>query len=107
MEELRLIVQTVANLPTLTIWVLCGYLVYKLAVIGSVYGLIRYAIEKFVEWRTKPVKYKIGAAVINEDVAAMLSVQINRLCSTSYIHSRDVIKLRDALDYIEQQEKKK
>ena len=46
MDELKLIIEAIAGLPTITVWVLFGYLVYKLAVVGSVYGLIRFAVEK-------------------------------------------------------------
>lgn len=107
MEELKLIVETVAGLPTLTIYVLCGYLIYKLAVVGSIYGVIRFGIEKFVEWRTMPapipapIQYKMNGFVLNEDVALGLSAQLQRLSSTNYIHASDIVKLRKALDLIE------
>ena len=111
MEELKLLVATVAGLPTLTVWVLCGYLVYKLTIIGSLYGVIRFGILKFVEWRTMPapmpapIQYKMGALTINEDVALALSAQLQRLSKTGYIHTSDVAKLRAAMDYIEQRAK--
>ena len=54
MEELKLLIEAIAGLPTITLWVLVGYLVYKLAVVGSIYGVIRFGIEKFVQWRTTP-----------------------------------------------------
>ena len=41
MEELKLLIEAIAGLPTITLWVLVGYLVYKLAVVGSIYGVIR------------------------------------------------------------------
>lgn len=50
LDELKLIIEAIAGLPTVMVWVLCGYLIYKLAVIGSVYGLIRLAINKAHEW---------------------------------------------------------
>jgi len=112
MDELKLLVETVAGLPTLTIWVLAGYLLYKLCVIGSVYGVIKYAIQKFVEWRTMPppplapIEYKFGGFVINEDVSLALIAQLQRLASTNYIHAADVTKLRKAIDYIEQKDEK-
>ena len=35
MDELKTLIEAVAGLPTLTLWVLVGYLVYKLAIVGS------------------------------------------------------------------------
>lgn len=113
MDELKLIVETVAGLPTLTVWVLCGYLIYKLAVIGSIYGVIRYGIEKFVEWRTMPppvpapIQYKLSGFAINEDVALALTAQLQRLSGSGYIHTTDIKKLQKAIDCMEQQAKEK
>jgi hypothetical protein len=100
MEELKLLIEAVAGLPTITLWVLIGYLIYKLAIIGSMYGVMRFAIQKFVEWKTNPKTFKIGGKAINETVAFELEVQVSRLVSTSYIHSSDVLKLKQALDIV-------
>ena len=54
MEELKELVTMLKDTPTFVLWVLCGYLVYKLAVIGSIYGLIRFAIDKTHDYLTKP-----------------------------------------------------
>lgn len=50
MDELKILVDMVAHLPQMVLWVLCGFLAYKLAVIGSIYGLIRFCIGKLYEW---------------------------------------------------------
>lgn len=60
MDELKLLIEMVANLPTLAIWVLVGYLVYKVAVIGSIYGLLRLLIEKTHNWLTVRKTESIG-----------------------------------------------
>ena len=106
MDELQLLVQTVAGLPTLTIWVLCGYLIYKLAVIGSIYGTIRYIADKFVEWRNKPIKYQLENLMINEKVEHLFIAQIKRLTSTTYIHENDIRKLKNAIDLMLNEDKK-
>lgn len=100
MEELKLLIEAVAGLPTITLWVLVGYLIYKLAVIGSMYGVIRYGIAKFVEWKTVPRQFKVGTQCINEDVEQALQVQLARLMSSIYIHSDGVLKLKTAIDTI-------
>lgn len=97
MDELKLLIDMVANLPTLAVWVLAGYLAYKVAVVGSVYGVIRLLIVKVHDWKTQPKEMKIGSKSINEATAEALNAQIARLGSV-YIHMSDVMILRDALD---------
>lgn len=105
MDELKLLVETVAGLPVLTLWVLGGYLVYKLAILGSLYGTIRYLADKFVEWRNAPPlppapkEMNLHGITINEDVARALVAQIMRLSgNTAYIHTSDVNKLKNVID---------
>jgi len=115
MEELKLIIEAIAGLPTIMVWVLLGYLVYKLAVVGSVYGLLRFGIEKMhdvaVEKR-KPPPVEIGILLdgINfdsESTKTALLMQLNRLRfigkateAPSYSIHKDygVRKLREAID---------
>jgi len=110
MEELQLLVNMVANLPTLTVWVLVGFLVYKLAIVGSTYGTIRYALDTLIKWRNKPdiVEHHIGknTPVIDEHVAEGIMRQIRRIRSTSYIHMSDVVELTKAIDEMLDKRKK-
>lgn len=46
LDELKLIIEAIAGLPTIMVWVLLGYLVYKMAVIGSIYRLIKFTVQK-------------------------------------------------------------
>ena len=110
MDELKMLIEAVSGLPTLTIWVLLGYLVYKLAVIGSTFGIARFAIQKFVEWKTTPR----GAIVKADEVACIsdakeiLMGQISRLGNKQhrgYIFREDVEKLRKALDIVLEEKK--
>jgi hypothetical protein len=100
MDELKLLIEMVANLPALAVWVLVGYLAYKVAVVGSIYGVIRLLIVKVHDWATKPkiMALKIGAKPIDESTAEALNAQISRVCNGSYYHMSDVQKLREALD---------
>lgn len=112
MEELQMLVTMVAGLPTLTIWVLAGYLLYRLVIVGSIYGVIRLAIERYHSYKTTPppakvVEHKVAGCCINEDVLQALQVQVIRLATAGgYIHSSSVTKLRDAINLIEQGEVK-
>jgi len=113
MEELKLLIEAVAGLPTLTLWVLVGFLIYKLAVIGSVYGTIRYGIEKFVQWKTTP-KHMLedktdmvkNIAITHDGTFDALVEQLRRLIGkgfdnnrigTRYIHGQSVDWLREAI----------
>lgn len=98
MDELKLLIDMVANLPTLMVWVLVGYLAYKVAVVGSIYGVIRLLIVKGHDWLTRPKQARIGTRTLNAEVAEELQVQINRLGTHGYISSRDVMILKEALD---------
>lgn len=109
MEELKEILHIIAGLPSLTVWVLVGFLVYKLAVIGSIYGTIRFGIQQFVVWRASTVSrpFKMGSRLIDESVGEALQAQIVRLCSmTGYIHHSDVVRLQRAIDAALEKEKK-
>lgn len=108
MEELKLLIGMVNELPTLAVWVLLGYLVYKIAVLGSVYGVIRLSINKLHDWATKRQRIVdvTGLGCISTDVASMLKAQIMRLPhNRTYIHASDVQELAKAIDYM--MEKKK
>ena len=98
MEELKLLIEMVSHLPTLTVWVLAGYLAYKIAVIGSIYGVIKLMIQRLYEWKTHPAQFKVSTRIIDAQTAEALQVQIARIGSTSYIHMSDVQALREALD---------
>lgn len=83
MEEIKLLVEAVAKLPNAALWVLLGYLVYKLAVVGSIYGTIRFAVEKLHSWKTQPktLLYKWDETVvpINEQVKVNIINTLTRL----------------------------
>ncbi len=110
MEELKLLIEMVANLPALAVWVLVGYLAYKVAIVGSIYGVIRLGIVKFHDYLTAPVvtEHKLIGKTIDEATNMALQGQLARCfsSSTSYIHMSDVLKLKQALDMIEKGEVK-
>lgn len=116
MEELKQIVDMIASLPTMALWVLTGYWIYKLAIIGSVYATIRFCVAKFVDWKTTPpppphpVVYNFKGILVNEDVAIALAGQLTRLQTDSgygYVHASDIARLTKGLDLLEAQEEAK
>ena len=105
MDELKLLIEMVANLPTLAVWVLVGYLVYKVVVIGSIYGLARFAIDKLHNWLTDPKRKTvdfdilIDGEIITGNKEA-LKAQVRRIKRETgvYIHASYVDWLRYAID---------
>ncbi len=101
MDELKMLIEMVANLPSLAVWVLVGYLVYKISVIGSIYGVIRLLIIK-----AHDVLLHRGYTVtetqlrcVDRQVHAALVEQCLRLRENSrYIHMSDVLQLSNAID---------
>lgn len=100
MEELKMIVDMIAHLPTLATWVLVGFLFYKLMVVGSLFGLARLIVVKLHDGLTnqKPKQMKLGVKTVNEEVAVELTEQLGRLSTTNYIYHTDVRQLKDWLD---------
>ena len=68
LEEFKELVQLLNNLPHLALWVAAGFWAYKVIVIGSIYGLIRFAIDKLHDWLTKPkaVEWKFASVRLHE-----------------------------------------
>ena len=100
MDELKLLIEMVADLPALTVWVLVGYLAYKLVVVGSIYGVIRLLIEKAHHALTtkRMTEYYLGDITITDNVAAELRTQLRRLTPHNYIHASHVAWLKEQLD---------
>ena len=103
MEELQMLVNMVASLPTMAIWVLVGFFAYKTIIIGSIYGVIRTGMTLLHSWATKPkkIEYTLHSEPIDATVAAGLQEQIRRINANKYVHQSDVAKLAMAIDIVE------
>jgi len=88
-EELKELVQVVNSLPQLALWVAIGFWAYKVIIIGSVYGVIRLAIQKAHSVLTKEkvvvtqVRFK-DLTIINEDALKALLVRVINRPGKSY-----------------------
>ena len=94
----------VNDLPALAIWVLIGYLIYKITVIGSIYDVIRLIIVKMhdVLMDRKSVVKPGEIPCIDDTVHAALIMQLRRLKTTVYIHNSDVQNLANAIDKMQE-----
>lgn len=112
MDELKLLIEMVANLPTLAVWVLVGFLCYKISVVGSIYGVIHLAIVKFHDWATRPPPPKVltlRGKTISQDVADRLETAVTRIPGNKgllYIHNDDVSALEEAIQLVLEKHRK-
>lgn len=114
MEELKLLVESIAGLPDLAIWVVAMYFFFKLAIVGSIFGVARLFINKvydiyFAKHNKPPTpiiektNVHFGQFVIR-DYHRDISVEVERLLKLmvkkdmSYIHSDDIEDLRKFID---------
>lgn len=112
MDELKLLIEMVAHLPAMALWVLVGFFVYKVAIIGSVYGVIRFVAGRLFDWlqakKTRKVEYKeirpmLEGMCIKAETERLIA-QLHRLrgkglsIASEYIHSSSVDWLREAID---------
>lgn len=119
MEELKELVTLVGHLPALTVWVLLGYLLYKLAVVGSIYGVIKLGITRLFDWlqqrKAREVEYKEVRPMLDgmciRGETDRLTAQLHRLrgkgltIESNYIHDRSIDWLRQAIDEKEERER--
>lgn len=119
MEELKTLIELVSKLPAMAIWVLVAFWCYKVIVIGSIYGLIRFGIEHLYLWLIKPKCEMIDFRVVLDgqtvgNALEPLIAQIRRISGYGdgigkgpYVHTNGVDILREALnDWFDKQEKK-
>lgn len=107
MGELKELISMVAGLPTVVVWVLVGYLVYKLAVLGSIYGVMRLLIDKAHNWLTAPkkVEWDLADITIGSSTKLVLTEQLIRMrLKSNYIQFEDAERLRRAIDWLLEQE---
>lgn len=115
MEELKMIVDMVAKLPQMALWVLIGIWAYKVAVVGSIYGVIRFITEKthsyLVTRKTAPLEVKavelrpvLDGMVITGELDALVAqlhrvrLHVNGTSALTYMHNNSVEWLRQAID---------
>ena len=109
MEELKVLVDMVAHLPQMALWVIAFFFVYKVTVIGSIYGVIRFVTSSLFSWLTsKKVDYKeirpmLDGICISGTVNGLMT-QLHRVkgkgtgINSDYIHKQSVDWLREAID---------
>lgn len=107
LQELKEILGIIKDLPHMVMWVLAGLLFYKVTIVGSIYGVIKLAIEKIylVLTKEKTVKfeYTLGGLPVNENVDAAIVQFLREVKKDSgsyggYFNITDLQHLRDCYD---------
>jgi predicted transcriptional regulator len=107
MEDLKTLLELIARLPQMALWVALGFWAYKVVVIGSIYGVIRLGIIKLHSWLTTPkheliyqdVRLLLDGEVITGSKDALVA-QLQRIKRSTgqYVHPSDIAWLREAID---------
>jgi hypothetical protein len=114
MDEIKQIIEMVAKLPQLAIWVLVAFWAYKVIVIGSIYGVIRFVVEKVHSWATTPKEFNVRAVLDKWCIAGEADdfiAQVKRIrgkgtnIGSNYVHGCSVQWLREAIDEKEARER--
>jgi hypothetical protein len=104
---LKDLVLVIKDLPQFALWILGGFLFYKLFVVGSIYGVIRLAINRLYEYLTHPkppvetiVKYDIDKIAIRDhNITAKVIFILERIRGSGpYLHSYHINWLEDAIE---------
>jgi len=112
MDELKILVDIVKDLPNAVLYVLAGFLFYKLFLLGSItaalYKAFSLLIVKVHDWKcngtiNKNYSFRIGSLCIT-GVDDNLMEQLKRIrnqrvkIDSQYIHGSDVCWLSEAID---------
>lgn len=110
-EALKELVAMVKDLPEFALWILIGFLFYKLFVIGSIYSVIRLGINKFAEYlkgknTAVTIKaVKLGDFVFTEETGAQLGEVLDTL--SKYHDAQVQIQMENDEDYQKATEEQK
>lgn len=99
-DELKLLLDQMKNVPDVALWILGGFLLYKLvtylSMTGAVVYIVRLLCGTFLGHANKPKNLSLHSLVINEDVEIEIRDLLREIRSTGYVHSSDVKELRKA-----------
>lgn len=112
LEELKTLIEVFRELPDLALWAAIGFLIYKLAIIGSIFATIKFVVQKLhdviIHKKSYTKEFKLrdevhGIIISHDGTLLELVAQLRRLRGKKvnggeYIHTRSVEWLREAID---------
>lgn len=108
MEELKILVGMVADLPEMAIWVLVGFLCYKTFIIGGTLTIVRFLIDKVHNWSVTPRTKYINEVATTEVEGVVFSGDRDRFMQVlrgfprrtglNFMHGSDIDFLEAAVN---------
>lgn len=110
MNELSELIKAIAGLPHLAIWAIAIFYGYKVAVVGSIYGVIRFVATKCADVMTKRAEREhvvkvahLQETFVNQATAESMDALLREVRAAShkygrsdYVHTHMIDVLRDA-----------
>ena len=97
MEEIKFVLELMSGATVAALWVLVILYLYKVIIVGSIYGVIRFVVSKIYAWKVHG-KYSLREKTLDDSTAQVLYAEISRISKSAYIRMQDVDKLRKILD---------
>ena len=104
MEELKILIELIKDLPQTALYILLGYFLYKVLVVGSIFGLFRLFIVKLygiLSGLINKQNLKISKPFLNDNVErnfyGIMNEYFHKDKSSDYIHSSDIREIEEKL----------
>lgn len=68
MTELETLIKMINSLPTMALWVLIGFWAYKVIIIGSIYGVIKFTVNVLYQAWQRRIEVKLAEVRASERV---------------------------------------
>ncbi len=115
--ELKELVTVISHLPDYVMWVMAGFLFYKVFIIGNIYGILRLAINKIYEYamsrKDKVIKHEMSfkGLTLDDGVDGILLSLLSKVRTESnkhshYLRSADLLELCKAWEEFQQRKAK-
>jgi hypothetical protein len=119
MDELKQLVEMVASLPEMALWVCGMFLAYKLSILASVYATIRFVVDRVglviehVTGREKVVRNSVelraagtGVHFLGATEGQIVDLLKSLANDRGFVHEEHVDRLHRALTNMKEEEKK-
>jgi hypothetical protein len=116
LQELKEILGIIKDLPHMVMWVLAGLLLYKVVVVGSIYGVIKLAIDRLHSWLVTPKvvthQYDLKHLSMTTEAAEALSIFLGSAARDvksfggSYLYPDDIMRIKKRYDLGKLEEEK-
>ena len=85
MDDLKILIDALAGMPSLAIWVVAMYFFFKIAVVGSIFGVIRIGIMKLHDWAKTKKESKLVTIETTRDIIEVKQINFGKKCITDVV----------------------